>query len=59
MQEAELEPISDGFGKYLEAYSIRKSGNRYLQDKQYWLERVKTLPGSPQIPILAAQSSLA
>lgn len=50
----ELEPISDGFGKYLEAYSIRKSGNRYLQDKQYWLERVKTLPGSPQIPILAA-----
>ena len=35
----ELEPISDGFGKYLEAYSIRKSGNRYLQDKQYWLGR--------------------
>ena len=34
----ELEPISDGFGKYLEAYSIRKSGNRYLQDKQYSAE---------------------
>ena len=55
MQEAGIRTISDGFGKVSGSIiPIRKSGNRYLQDKQYWLERVKTLPGSPQIPILAA-----
>lgn len=48
----ELEPIVDGFGEYLETYSSTKSGDNYQQDKKFWLEKVKTLPSSPQLPIL-------
>lgn len=49
-----LPPIEVSFKDYVHYLNKRKEGNTYNLDKQYWLQRIKTFPKPPEIPINAS-----
>ncbi|HTE42738.1 MAG TPA: AMP-binding protein, partial [Steroidobacteraceae bacterium] len=46
-----LEPIDVSFRDYVLAIEEHKRTQPYLQSKRYWLERLNTLPGAPELPV--------
>ena len=50
---ATLEPLTLTYRRYLEALEALRSTERYARDREYWRDRVATLPAAPPL-VLAA-----
>lgn len=48
----QLEELSITFRDYLVGYQQMKSGKWYLEDKEYWLQKVEDFPLAPGLPLL-------
>lgn len=48
----ELEPLKITFKDYIESLENTKRGMKYLEDKNYWLNRIDSLSNYPQLPII-------
>ena len=48
-----LTPLELSFRDYLLAFNTLEASDLFRESRQYWLERVPTLPPSPELPLLA------
>lgn len=56
--EIELQPLHLSFRDYVNAINEIEKTNRYEKSKEYWRERVKTLPSAPLLPLKTDPSSV-
>lgn len=55
--EKTLLPIEITFRDYLIAEKKLRQGSQYYRDKEYWTNRIDTLPPAPELPLLDIKSS--
>ena len=53
----ELEELKLTFRDYILATSKLKKSKKYIEDKNYWMQRVEALPSAPQLPILISENN--
>jgi amino acid adenylation domain-containing protein len=53
----ELVPLEFTFRDYVLAENALRSAERYEADRRYWLEKVPSLPGGPELPLAATSST--
>ncbi|KOC88157.1 hybrid non-ribosomal peptide synthetase/type I polyketide synthase [Winslowiella iniecta] len=55
LTQAGLQPFSIGFRDYVLAKQQREGARlqQWQQDRDYWLQRLPTLPAAPQLPLIA------
>lgn len=51
-----LEPLDVTFQDCVLTELRAQDGERYREDREYWIDRVPTLPSGPEFPLLAARS---
>ena len=57
--EAELEPLELSFRDYMMVMDELQQGELYQRAKDYWSQRLETLPPAPELPLAKAPSSLS
>ncbi|MCU5775502.1 amino acid adenylation domain-containing protein [Erwiniaceae bacterium BAC15a-03b] len=59
LAQAGLQPFSIGFRDYVIAKQNREGARlqQWQQDRDYWLQRLPTLPAAPQLPLIAENLS--
>ncbi|HKS26460.1 MAG TPA: amino acid adenylation domain-containing protein [Pyrinomonadaceae bacterium] len=56
--DAELEPLEFSFRDYVLADIAAKETARFETSRQYWMERVDSLPPAPELPIVKSPSAI-
>lgn len=52
-----LPPVDLTFRDYLIAEKKLRQGSKYYRDKEYWINRIDTLPPAPELPVLITKNS--
>lgn len=55
--ENTLPPLELTFRDYLIAEKKLRQGSKYYRDKEYWINRIDTLPPAPELPLLNTENS--